>query len=108
MTRSGLTFEIRLANSPGRCACGAQINPGSPCFKFDGVPEDLVGVMSRQEFCATSCARGFLLDAMGVLEGVASPEFVQGVHSTYSHLRAMLVLTSKYQETLVFSASPVQ
>jgi hypothetical protein len=103
-----MSLEIRLSITESRCPCGARVNPGTPCFRFEGVPEDLAGVMSRQDFCASSCVRSFLIDAMGVLEGAASPEFVQGVHTTYSHLRAMLALTSQYQGTLVFSPPPAQ
>lgn len=77
---------------------------GTSCYEFERVPEALTDLFRDEAFCSVGCVRAFLLEAMEVLEGLASPNLLSDVQSVYSHLRAMFALI---QETPRAPAAPV-
>ncbi len=80
----------RIASRGYRCRCGTRIRVGTLCLEFEGIPEGLTSLLRDEAFCTTVCVRAYLLEAMAVLEGLASPDLLSDVQSVYSHLQRML------------------
>lgn len=99
--------SVQLRSGPSsrrqRCRCGTRLAAGAPCFEFAPVPEPLVELLRAQAFCSPACSRAFVLEAMEVLEGQASPELLSDVQSVYTYLQRLFRLA---QEAAMAAAVP--
>jgi hypothetical protein len=100
---SSVHLRKRAVVERHRCRCGTRLPAGTLCFEFVPVPEALTGLLRAQVFCGPGCARAFLLEAMEVLEGQASPDLLSDVQSVYSYLHYMFTLA---QEAALAVAPP--
>jgi len=100
---SSVQLRKRAVGARHRCRCGTRLPAGTLCFEFAPVPEALTGLLRAEVFCGPGCARAFLLEAMEVLEGQASPDLLSDVQSVYTYLHYLFTVA---QEAALAAARP--